>query len=90
MQLPKSFCRARVPFCEKVESRISSGWLVENKASVHCERCCVLPLLARVQEHKSTTSVRPCFYYRQLNKRLILQPGAEAQCVKKLEMAEGG
>ena len=37
-----------------------------------------MPLLARPQEHKPTTSVRPCLDYRRLNKCIKSVPGANA------------
>ena len=77
------FLPSKSAFSEQVESWISSGWLVEHEVSVHGGPCCVLPLLAKVQVHKSTTPVRPCLDYRQLNKRSISQPEAEAPACKE-------
>ena len=38
---------------------------------------CVLPLIAVSQTHKSSTPVRPCLDYRQLNEHLVSHPGYE-------------
>ena len=65
-------------FCQEVESWIKNQWLVEHDPAVHGEPGGVLPLLARTQEHKSSTPVRPCLDYRPLNSLILSQPGADA------------
>ena len=58
-----------------MEKWIEEGWLVHHDPAVHGQPAAVLPLLAHVQEHKETTPVRPCLYYRCLNDCLSSQPG---------------
>ena len=43
-------------FGEEVRGWVDNGWLVEHDPTTHGD----VPLLAKVQEHKSTTPVRPC------------------------------
>ena len=72
-------------FSQEIDGWISNGWLVPHDESVHGKIAGVLPLLARVQEHKSSTPVRPCLDYRQLNALLKSQPGSEAPvCAEKV------
>ena len=65
-------------FCAEVDAWISAGWLVEHDTAAHGKPRCILPLLARVQEHKVTTPMRLCLNYRRLNECLVSQPGSEA------------
>ena len=65
-------------FGEEVRGWIDNGWLVEHDPATHGDVATVLPLLAKVQEHKSTTPVRPCLDYRLLNERIESHPGADA------------
>ena len=65
-------------FRSEVDGWISRGWLVEHDSSCHEEPVSVLPLLAKVQSHKSSTPVRPCLDYRALNKCIVSHPGGEA------------
>ena len=65
-------------FTEEVQKWLDNGWLVKHDPARHGEPQCVLPLLALPQEHKPTTSVRPCLDYRRLNKCVKSVPGADA------------
>ena len=65
-------------FRTEVDAWIDRGWMLPYSKEIHGEPACVLPLLAQVQEHKSSTPVRPCLDYRELNKLLLSQPGRDA------------
>ena len=54
-------------FCEEVDGWIDKGWLVPHGEAGHGPVCGVLPLIARTQEHRASTPVRPCLDYRKLN-----------------------
>ncbi|XP_065196502.1 uncharacterized protein LOC135827994 [Sycon ciliatum] len=72
-------------FCTEVDAWVENGWLVEHDPSVHGEPAAILPLLAKVQEHKASTPVRPCLDYRALNGVIKSNPGTEAPvCADKL------
>ena len=65
-------------FCDEVDSWVKNGWLVEHDPAVHGEPVAMLPLLAKAQEHKSSTPVRPCLDYRGLNSLIKSNPGTDA------------
>eukprot|EP00117_Sycon_ciliatum_P016048 scpid17635/ scgid15645/ Gag-Pol polyprotein; Matrix protein p10; p20; Capsid protein p25; Nucleocapsid protein p14; Protease p15; Reverse transcriptase/ribonuclease H p90; Integrase p46 len=65
-------------FQDAIKQWIDDDWLVPHDPKIHGEPAAVLPLLAQVQEHKTSTPVRPCLDYRLLNDRLKSQPGQEA------------
>lgn len=71
-----------VKFQDEVNGWIEKGWLVPHNETLHGKPSCVLPLMAQVQEHKSSMTVRPVLDYRPLNKLLVSQPGCDASvCV---------
>ena len=72
-------------FQQEVRTWIDNGWLQPYDVDQHGQPKCVLPFLAQVQEHKSSTPVRPCLDYRRLNACIISHPGSEAPaCGEKL------
>ena len=72
-------------FASEVQGWIDKGWLVKHDEGRHGSPCTVLPLLAKVQDHKSSTPVRPCLDYRAVNSQILSHPGKEAPvCGDKL------
>ena len=65
-------------FSAEVDTWNSKGYLVKHDPAVHGAATSVLPLIAKVQKHKSSTPVRPCLDYRELNKHIISHPGLDA------------
>ena len=64
-------------FENEVQTWLENEWLVPYDAESFGDALCVLPLIAVSQPHKSSTPVRPCLDYRQLNEHLVSHPGYE-------------
>ena len=74
-------------FGDEVQTWIDRGWLVKHSTERHGEPLSVLPILAKLQEHKPTMPVRPCLDYRALNNCIVSHPGLEAPaCGEKLRL----
>ncbi|XP_065185766.1 uncharacterized protein LOC135816500 [Sycon ciliatum] len=72
-------------FCKEVDAWIANGWLVPHDEATHGAVAGVLPLIARTQEHKASTPIRPCLDYRKLNELIESEPGYEAPvCAEKI------
>ena len=65
-------------FQAEVNGWLENGWLEPYDCEKQGEIGAVLPLMAVLQEHKSTTPVRPVLDYRELNKRIVSNPGFES------------
>ena len=65
-------------FAAEVDKWVDEGWLVPHDEDVHGPQGGVLPVIAQIQEHKASTSVRLCLDYRCLNDLLTSQPGRSA------------
>ena len=71
-------------FGEEVNKWINNGLLVEHDPAMHGEVATVLPLLAKVQEHKSSTPVQPCLPAAKPTDRIT--PGADVRpCVEVIK-----
>ena len=72
-------------FNKEVEGWIQRGWLVPHDEAIHGPPGAVLPLIAKCQEHKVTTPVRPVLDYRDLNDHIVNNPGCNTPvCGEKL------
>ena len=65
-------------FYHEVENWIARGWMFKHDPARHEPPVSVLPILAKVQEHKPSTPVRPCLDYRALNAHIPSHPGTDA------------
>ncbi|XP_065182549.1 uncharacterized protein LOC135813378 [Sycon ciliatum] len=72
-------------FNAEVDAWIQQGWLVPHDADVHGPPGAILPLIAKCQEHKASTPVRPVLDYRGLNQLIRNHPGCNTPvCGEKL------
>ena len=77
-------------FALAVDEWVNDDWLVEHDEDVHGKPLGVLPLIAVMQEHKPSTPVRPVLDYRELNNRLLCNPGMDTPVGVKKKFASGG
>ena len=61
-------------FESEVQTWLENEWLVPYDTESFGDVLCVLPLIAVSQPHKSSTPMRPCLDYHQLNEHLVVAP----------------